>query len=299
VLYGPPKIGKSTFGAESPAPIFITTEDGIDQVAVDRFPRATTWAELLDNLTAIATQPHEYRTLVLDTLNGAAELAAQFTCETKFGGDWGPKGFASFGHGVAATSEEMRRTLPLLDQCRERGMTVLLLAHTGVTSVKNPVDGDYQKFTPDVDRRIWARFAGWADIIGRAEFEYTLLKRVSGEGPGRAVGANVRTIRFSGSAAEDAGTRVGFELPERLPLSWQAFSDWLNSGDSETAGEVKNLWSILTPDEIKATLSWLGVRQLEEAPPTKLRQLLNRLRQLSAQRQTSSTDDAKEAVNVA
>jgi len=297
VLYGPPKIGKSSFGAESPSPIFITTEDGIDQVAVDRFPRATTWAELLANLTAAANEQHEYRTLVLDTLNGAAELAAAHTCTEKFGGDWGPKGFGAFGHGLAATSEEMRRMLPILDQARDRGMVVLLLAHTGITAVKNPVDGDYQKFTPDVDRRIWARFAAWADVIGRAEFEYTLLKR-DGIGPGRAVGTNVRVIRFSGSAAEDAGTRVGFELPERLPLSWQAFSNALGQ-DNETASEVKSLWAVLTPDEIKSTLAWLGVRNLEDAPPSKLRQLLNRLRQLSAQRQTSTTDDAKEAVNAA
>ena len=190
----------------------------------------------------------------------------------------------------------MRRLLPVLDQARARGLTVLLLAHTGVVSVKNPIDGDYQKFAPDVDRRIWARFAAWADVIGRAEFEYTLLKK--GDGPGRAVGTNVRTIHFSGSAAEDAGTRVGFELPEKLQLSWAAFADALGN-DSETTGEVKRLWAVLSPDEIKSTLTWLGVRNLEDAPPSKLRQLLNRLRQLSAERAKTDESEAKEAVHAA
>lgn len=289
VLYGPPKIGKSTFGAESERPIFVPTEDGIDNVTVDRFPRVNTWADLVANLESVASDEHEYQTLVLDTLNGAAELASQHVCETKFGGDFGPKGYSSFGQGIAATSEEMRRLLPILDRCRERGLMVLLLAHTGIQSVKNPIDGDYQKFTPDVDRRVWARFAAWADIIARVEFEHTVVRR--GEGSGKAVGSSTRVVRFTGSAAEDAGCRVGFDLPDRLPLSFQAFRDALGDS-SETTSEVAQLWSLLSPEEVKKTLAWLGVADLQHATPAKLRQLLNRLRQKAADQAQKEEPDA-------
>lgn len=292
-IYGPPKVGKSQFGAswcQDVNGVFIPTEDGIDGVDVDRFPRPTTWTDFIAAVEAVATGDHDYKLVVIDTLYGAAELAAQHVCETMFGSDWGPKGFGSYGQGLAATSEEMRRLLPLLDKCRERGMAVLLLAHTGVQSVKNPVDGDYQKFTPDVDRRIWARFAAWCDIIGRAEFEHTILKR-DGVGAGKAIGASVRVVHFAGSAAEDAGTRVGFELPAKLPLSYEAFRDALGDS-SETTSEVQQLWALLTADEAKATLKWLGVSNLEQASPAKLRQLLNRLRQVAAERAAKEDSNA-------
>jgi hypothetical protein len=283
VLYGPPKIGKSTFGSEAPDAVFVTTEDGIDNVTVDRFPRAESWAALIDNLEQVAKGEHSYKTLVLDTLNGAAELAAQHTCITKFSGDWGPKGFAAFGQGQAATSEEMRRVIPIFDACRARGMVVLLLAHTGVQSVRNPIEGDFTKYTPDVDRRVWARFAAWADIIMRADYEYFVKKSDNPLAKGKAVGTSTRVLRCSGSAAEDVGTRVGFELPsETLPLSWQAFADALGQ-DTSTLDEVKRLWTLLDKSTQAKTMAWLGVKALDDAKTTQLRGLLNRLRKLEAE----------------
>lgn len=290
VVYGPPKIGKSTFGAESPSPIFLPTEDGIDGIDVDRFPRPTTWSELLANLERVAVEDHNYQTLVIDTINGAVELASEEVCRLRFGGDWGPRGYQSFGQGAAATSQEIARLLPVLDKCRARGMTILLLAHTGTMRVPNPLDADYSKWVPDLDRKVWARIAAWADVIGRAEYQHSLVPdKVTGKV--KAMGASVRVIRFAGSAAEDVGTRVGFDLPAELPLSWQAFSDALGHADDGVGAEVRELWSLLTPDEMKATLAWLGVRDLSKASPAKLRQLLNRLRQVAATRK-ETTDAA-------
>jgi hypothetical protein len=42
IIYGSEGIGKSTFGAEAPRPVFIPTEDGLDGIACARFPLATT-----------------------------------------------------------------------------------------------------------------------------------------------------------------------------------------------------------------------------------------------------------------
>ena len=283
-LYGPAKIGKTSWAAQFPVPIFITTEDGTEGLGVDRYDAATEWKQILERLTAVANGKHEYKTVVLDTLNGAAELAAQDRCATLFGGDWGPKGFAAFGQGMGATSEEMRRLLPLLDLCRDHGMTVVLLAHTGVQSVRNPVEGDFQKYAPEMDRRIWARFAKWADMIGRADYEYIVMQR-SGkdakEGPGRVKGTNSRIVRWEGSAAEDAGCRAGFEMPAITPLSYQAFIEGLGHGESLLT-EINALWHLLDADTAEKALAWLG-GSIATADPKKLPELLNRLRTIQAQ----------------
>jgi hypothetical protein len=291
VLYGPPKIGKSTFGSGAPDAVFVTTEDGIDNVTVDRFPRAGSWDDLLANIDQVVKGEHEYKTLVLDTLNGAAELASQHVCATKFSGDWGPKGFSAFGQGWAATSEEMRRLIPLFDACRARGMIVLLLAHAGVQNVRNPIEGDFTKHAPDVDRRVWARFAAWSDVIMRADFEYFVKKADNPLGKGQAVGTSTRVLRCSGSAAEDAGTRVGFDLPETLPLSWKAFADALGQ-DTSTLDAVQALWNLLTKEQQTKTMAWLGVKDLSEAKSSKLRELLNRLRRLETQQPPKEDSNA-------
>ncbi len=40
LIYGTEGIGKSTLAAQTPAPIFIPTEDGLDQIDCDSFPLA-------------------------------------------------------------------------------------------------------------------------------------------------------------------------------------------------------------------------------------------------------------------
>ena len=291
LLYGGVKIGKSTFGSEAPKPIFVCTEDGIDQLTVDRFPVPGSWTELVANIEQVAKGDHDFLTICLDTLNGAAELASQHVCATKFGGDWGPKGFASFGQGWAATSEEMRRLIPLFDACRARNMIVLLLAHAGIANVKNPIEGDFTRYTGDVDRRVWSRFTAYCDVIMRADYEYTVLKSPNPLAKGRAVGTSTRVLRCSGSAAEDAGTRVGFELSDVLPLSWQAFADALGQ-DTSTLDEVRRLWPLLTKEQQTKSLGWLGVKDLTDAKSSKLRELLNRLRQIEAQQQPAVKEDS-------
>ena len=66
---------------------------------VDRFEKATTWQQVVDNLTQVATEEHDRKTVVLDTLGGAAELAAQHICATLFAGDWGPRASRHSGRG--------------------------------------------------------------------------------------------------------------------------------------------------------------------------------------------------------
>lgn len=43
VLYGPEGIGKSTFAAQFPAPVFIDTEGGTKRLNVARLPAPTSW----------------------------------------------------------------------------------------------------------------------------------------------------------------------------------------------------------------------------------------------------------------
>ena len=287
VIYGPPKVGKTTLASDAPSPIFVCTEDGADGIAVDQYPRATTWAELLANVHAVAGEKHEYQTLVVDTMNGAAELCEQHICLTQFKGDWGPTGFANYGKGPASVSEEIRVLLAELDKCRVRGMTILLTAHVGILSIQNPLGNDYSKFAPDLDKKVWARVSAWADIIGRAEYETSLLAKDPTRKAKAVSDTTVRVLRFDGNTANDGGCRVGYELPAELPLSWAAIAEHLGK-KSDTTEQIVALWNLYSPEEKAKALAYLGIKALtdiEQAQVQRAKTVLNKLiaRQNAAQ----------------
>lgn len=307
VLYGPPKIGKSTLGSHAPAPIYLCAEDGVDNIPVAKIDRGDgkhvpeTWNQLLTMAQAVANEEHPYKTFVVDTLNAAVGKAARYVCDTYYGGQWvstkGGRSFSDFAQGWSATAEEIRRLLIACDAIRTRGMTVLLLAHTGVANIKNPVEGDYQKYQADMDKRVWGVISGWADVILRADFEYIVSQK--GQGPGRAIGSSTRILKTTGSAAEDAGCRVGYELPtDPIPMSWAELERHLGS-DPETLAEAQRLWEVLTPEESARTMAWLGVQTLADAQLTKLRELVNRLRIKAAERAEETTDQHGEVADAA
>jgi hypothetical protein len=158
-------------------------------------------------------------------------------------------------------------------------MMVVLIGHTGVHSVKNPVEGDYDRYAMGIDRKLWARIHPWADIIMRADYDYVVQQK-DGTARGRAVGDSKRVLRCEGSAAEDAGCRVGYELPPILPLDWAAFEIALGGVDS-VASEVTRRWDLLTEAEQQATLKFLNVRtigDLAKANQKKVLEVVERLR---------------------
>lgn len=299
VIYGPEGIGKTTFGAESENPVFLCTEDGATNVPVDKIEiedgreKVMTFDEVMTAVKSVATEPHDYKTLVLDTINYAVGMAAAKVCSEKFGGDWIK--FHAFGgnQGWGATVEEIRPLINSLDACRSRGMTVILLAHDGTQSVRNPVQGDYHRFAGDMDKRPWNLIAQWADVVGHAQYEHTVIDVNKQTKKGRAVGSTTRIVRFGGTAAEAAKCRVGFELPDELPLSYPMFRANLGR-DTYTLDLVRDLWGLLPSDQVPRVLAWLGCPKLEDAPVFKLRQLLTRLQSLMTQ-----TDEIKEDSNAA
>ena len=74
VVYGTHGIGKSTFAANAPAPVFIQTEEGLDAINVDAFPLCTSYEEMVDAIGALASEDHEFATVVVDSADWAEQL---------------------------------------------------------------------------------------------------------------------------------------------------------------------------------------------------------------------------------
>lgn len=76
VLYGPEGVGKSTFAAQFPDPIFIDTEGSTDNLDVARV-KPLSWTELTQNVEYFISHPDELGTLIIDTADWAERMCIE------------------------------------------------------------------------------------------------------------------------------------------------------------------------------------------------------------------------------
>lgn len=218
VLFGVEGVGKSTFGANAPSPIFLGAEDGTAQLDVDRFPAPESWTDVLEALRVLATDKHGYQTLVVDTLDWAEPLLWKFICER----DEQPSIEAyGYGKGYSAALDEWRVFLAALERLRRaKGMHVVLIAHSWIKPFKNPEGDDFDRYEMKLHPKAAGLVKEWCDCVLFANHETLVAtdkktKRVKG------VDTGARLIHTQRTAAFDAKNRYG--LPESMPLSWSEF----------------------------------------------------------------------------
>jgi hypothetical protein len=218
VLYGVEGIGKSTFGANAPAPIFLGAEDGTSQLDVTRFPAPERWVEVLDAVRTLTTEAHDFKTLVLDTLDWAEPLLWQYVCDRD-----GEKNIEAYGYGkgYAAALDEWRVFLAALEKLRrDKGMHLVLIAHSWIKPFKNPEGPDFDRYELKLHPKAGGLIKEWADCVLFANYE-TLAAKDDKTKRIRGVDTGARLLYTQRRAAYDAKNR--YDLPESLALSWPEF----------------------------------------------------------------------------
>ena len=76
VIYGRPKIGKSSFCANAPGALFLATEAGLNWLEVFQAP-IKTWREFLITCKEISEGNHGFKTIVVDTVVERHRQASQ------------------------------------------------------------------------------------------------------------------------------------------------------------------------------------------------------------------------------
>jgi hypothetical protein len=223
VLYGPEGIGKSTWGAGAPSPIFLGAEDGTFHLDVARFPVPDTWAECMEALDVLAKESHDYKTVVIDTADWLEPLIHAHVCK-----QGGKKSIEDFGYGKGYVSalDQWRDMLARLDALRIKGMHVVVLAHSQVKAFRNPAGDDYDRYELKIHTKAAALLKEWAHAVLFATYEtYTHEK----DGRVRAVGDGSRIVHTEHRPAWDAKNRYG--LPAEMPLDWPEFEGAARAGE--------------------------------------------------------------------
>jgi hypothetical protein len=223
LLFGVEGIGKTTFASKAPRPIFLGPEDGSSELDVERFPEPHSWPETLDAIDTLTAEPHEYQTLVVDTLDWVEPLCWAQVCTKP-----DEKGVLhdqiedfGFAKGYNKAVDEWRIFLSRLERMRAaKGMGVILLAHSWIKPFKNPEADDYDRYELKLHGRSGGLIKEWCDAVLFANYE-TYASKKGGRTRGQDTGA--RLIHTQRRAAWDAKNR--YDLPETLPLDWDAFAE--------------------------------------------------------------------------
>ncbi len=234
-LYGQEGVGKSCTAAQAPNPVFIQTEDGLDEINTAKFPLAKNLNDVLNALAALRDEQHDFRTVVLDSADWLERLIWDKVCQD-FGVRSIEKADGGYGKGYVHALTYWRQIVSLFNDLRNvRGMIVIVIAHSKVERFEDPENAAYDRYTPRLHKSATSLLCEWVDAVLFATKRFRVSKE---EGTGfqgdraiaTAIGANggERILRTVGSPACIAKNR--FNLPAEIPLSWQAFMDAYASG---------------------------------------------------------------------
>lgn len=237
--------GKTSLVAYAHKPIFIMTrgETGLETLIqagqlpeTPHFPEVGSWSELLGALTFLRNGDHDYKTLCLDTANGAERLMHEYVCERDFGGDWSERGFLSYNKGYEVALADWRGFLNELDKLRaERGMTIFMLLHTKIKPFRNPNGADYDKYLPEMSEKTWGLTKGWLDNILFGNFEVVVTaggkELLDSSKRGKAAERSARLLYTSSdNPTFDAKNRLG--LPAEIEMGDSAEQGWKNLAEA-------------------------------------------------------------------
>lgn len=231
VIYGGSGLGKTTFGIHAPNPVFVVLEDGLARLSVPHFPQAKTFDDVMTALATLYTSDHPHETLVVDSLDWLEPLIWQAACILH--GKASIEDFG-FGKGYVEALSFWRQFLDGVTALRnDRNMHIVLLAHSQIVRIEDPLSPAYDSHTLKLHKRAAALVEEFADIIGFACLK-TMTK--ADAAPTFADKNNKRTVaittgerqlHLSPSPAFTAKNR--YNLPAILPLEWAAFQACLDA----------------------------------------------------------------------
>ena len=207
LIYGQPKIGKSTFCSQFDRALFIATEAGHKNLEVYKIPEDKgalgSWQEFKNAVksikTAVKNDKFNFDTIVIDTVDNLVDLCQDHVCK-----EMGIKHPEEAGYGKGWSN--VRKEFEIgINNLLGLGIGLILISH----SKDIEVETRYQtitKTTMTVSGKIGDFIAGAVDIIGYIGFDEEEQSK--------------RTVTFRGHEALLAGDRTNM-LPEVTDFNYK------------------------------------------------------------------------------
>ena len=213
MMHGVQGVGKSNWAATSAHPVFVQTEDGLGEIDCAKFPLSRTFEEVMATLGELRTAPHDFKTVVVDSLDWLERLIWQEVCTAENVSNIEKIGFQK---GYTYALNYWRKFLDALDDLRrDRGMAIILTAHTKIEKFQTPEDSAFDRFCPRLHKLAGAVLSEWSDEIFFATYSAASdPKKIKNAVPERVM----RTCEGPTHVAKNR-----LNMPPELPLEWAAY----------------------------------------------------------------------------
>jgi len=221
VLHGTHGVGKSTFAAQAPKPVFIQTEDGLDALHVTAFPKANHYDEAMEAVASLAEEQHDFQTVVLDTADWMETLIHRKVAENQKVKSIEDIGF---GKGYIFALDIWNEVLRAFDYLRnDKNMQVIFLAHTQIKRFDDPLTDSYDRYMLDMHKNSAATISEWCDILLFANYNVYTTKSDVGfdKKQVKATGAGQRALHTTERPGWVAKSR--WYLPEAMDMNYGTF----------------------------------------------------------------------------
>jgi hypothetical protein len=206
LLYGPSKIGKSTWCSQAENAVFLATEPGLNSLEVFQVS-IRNWEELLKACAELAEGKHEFKTVVLDTVDNAYKMCAEYVCQKN---RVDHESDLAYGKGYALIASEFQR---VINKLAFLPYGLILISHSVEREFETRT-GKIMRVVPTLPEKARKMVVGLVDLILYCDLEITK------DDNGKQIFK--RVIRTKPSLNYDAGDRTG-RLPDALPLDFGVF----------------------------------------------------------------------------
>lgn len=223
MLHAPHGIGKSTFATEAPDPIYIGQEEN-DELDVARFPKVESWIDLENQLDTLLKEDHDYKTVVIDTIDGLQQVAEQvILSEKKNEGKTLATAYGGYGKGYEKMANMFLniRDSYLIPLREKKGMNIVLLAHSEKVKHEDPMTNtSYDHFEVALHKKVKHLFEDWVSAILFANYYLVIAENNSGKE--YAEGDGLRMIYTEERPSHVAKNRfdLDFEIEFKKKGTW-------------------------------------------------------------------------------
>lgn len=223
-IFAEPKLGKTTFAADSSDPFFIDLEGGTHYLSkkVRSTPKLETYDEVIGWLRYIyETESFKAGTIILDSADWLEELAQKRLIK-QYGATsiTDPKisDFAYF-KGVMRAAEDAKAVLLWLDAIyKKKGIKCIIIAHSQVRTVDLPNEDSFSRHELKLSKWFAAKINEWVDLLLFGTYSFHVNKEGHTSAP-------KRVLKTGGSASFVGGGRM--KLPDEIPMDYKILEQYI------------------------------------------------------------------------
>ena len=238
LIYGPPKIGKSTFAANIPNHVFMNLEGRLGRIPeANAGPRIEKYEDAKKLVQELIVESHKFGTLVIDS---ADYLEDMMSSEIARRAQKDSIEAVPYGQGYGNLVEEWRAFLNAMEILRlQKGMNIVFLCHAMVKTNSPATGGTYDYYAPklyggkDKFKGTSDLLKGYCDVIGFANNE-DVVKIVDAGFNKKTQAVNSTRKLFMDPANPSYEAGLSFKgMPTECDFTWEAFSNAIANANKQ------------------------------------------------------------------